>query len=114
LESDFGIERFFELSGLIFVEAKSGYCFDDDWQEPNDLVPMREATTGATHGYSKERENYTSNLLLSGPGVHNNFNLGPVCMVDIAPTLAALFELPFSSEGTVLRHAFLPSYYQNH
>jgi predicted AlkP superfamily pyrophosphatase or phosphodiesterase len=114
LESDFGIERFFELSGLIFVEAKSGYCFDDDWQEPNDLVPTRESTTGATHGYSKERENYSSNLLVSGPGIRNHSNLGPVRMVDIAPTLAALFELPFSSEGTVLRHAFLPSYYQNH
>lgn len=112
-EADSGIERFFELSGLIFVEAKSGYCFDDDWQEPNDLVPTREATHGATHGYSKDRENYTSNVLFSGLGIQNNQNLGPVRMVDIAPTLAALFELPFS-EGTVLRRAFLPQFYQHH
>jgi len=111
---DSGVERFFELSGQIFVEAKTGFCFADDWQMPTKSIPTREATHGATHGYSKDRVNYSSNLLLSGPGIQNNLNLGPVAMVDIAPTIAALFNLPFISEGTVLTSALLPHYYQDH
>ena len=111
---DSGSERYFELSGRIFVEAKTGFCFADDWQMPSENTPTREATFGATHGYAKDKEGYSSNLLLSGAGIQSGKNLGAMAMVDIAPTLSALFNLPFISEGTVLSSAFLPNYYQIH
>lgn len=101
-----GIERFYELYGRLFVEAKAGFCFADDWQMPTESLLTREATQGATHGYSKDKANYRSNLLLSGPGILNNQNLGPIAMVDIAPTIAALFNLPFISEGRALTPVF--------
>ena len=91
--------RTLHVNGRFFVEANPGYSFDDEWENFSTNTPWNATTQGATHGYSKEIEGYTSNLLVSGVDVNASIRLGNMDMVDIAPSIAALFGVKMQSAG---------------
>ncbi|AFM02218.1 putative AP superfamily protein [Desulfitobacterium dehalogenans ATCC 51507] len=116
-EEQYGIEKIFyrnELDALhvdpsitAMVEAKRGYCFDDRLEVPTlldlDAIKMKYAT----HGYLPDKENYRCNFIASGPGIKKNHPLGPLEMVDIAPTLGAILGVDFThGDGRVLGEIF--------
>lgn len=96
-----------EPSITTMVEARRGYCFDDRLEAPVllDLEAMNKKY--ATHGYLPDREGYRCNFIASGPGIKKNHPLGPLEMVDIAPTLGAMLGVDFThGDGRVLREIF--------
>jgi predicted AlkP superfamily pyrophosphatase or phosphodiesterase len=57
----------------------------------------------ATHGYDNETPGYQNIFFAYGPNVKKNYDIGPMSMVDIAPTVAKLMNLTFPScDGIVL------------
>lgn len=114
---DFGIEAIYDRTQLdamhvdekfqYMIEAKEGYCFEDDYlKEPVvDLHALGKIY--ATHGYSPNKPNYTSNLIISGNTVNAGYSLGEVSVVDIAPTIAHILGLDFEAiDGCALIEAF--------
>ena len=90
------------------IEAKEGYAFEDD--DEGDLVVDLHAQgkVYATHGYSPDRVDYTSNLIISGPRIKKGFDIGEACVIDIAPTIASILNIPFHEcDGRALREIFL-------
>ena len=77
------------------LEAKVGYAFEDDHTAEivEDLHAKQKKY--ATHGYSPLKPNYTSNFLVSGPNIAQNKKIGPMEVVDLAPTIAAIFGFHF-------------------
>lgn len=89
------------------LEAKVGYAFED--KHTGDIVEDLHAQQKryATHGYSPLKPNYTSNFLVSGPNIAPNKQLGSMEVVDLAPTIAAILNLPFPScDGQVKTEIF--------
>ena len=78
------------------VEARAGFSFDDSVKYPTveDLAAL--GTTYATHGYSPDKPGYKCVFIASGPGMTKDKPLGPMEMVDVAPTLAKILGLHFS------------------
>lgn len=77
------------------LEAKRGYAFDDN--HTGEILEDLHAKQihFATHGYSPLKPNYTSNFVVSGPTIAANKQLGPMEVVDLAPTIAAILNIPF-------------------
>ncbi|AFA47256.1 alkaline phosphatase family protein [Acetobacterium woodii] len=116
-EDCFGIERLYNRTELdhyhvetavnYMLEAKNGYCFDDDLEGP--MVARIEASKGdvATHGYLPDKPNYQCNFVASGVGIKNNYQLGEMQMVDIAPTMATILGIDFyDCDGRSLTEMF--------
>jgi len=72
------------------VEAKEGYQFKDCLKDVD-----YEETKGANHGYNPLKEGYKNIFIISGPKIKKNYNIGPMNIVDIAPTIAELLDLEF-------------------
>lgn len=77
------------------LEAKIGYAFEDT--HTGDIIGdlQEKQIHYATHGYSPLKPNYTSNFVVSGPNIAPNKQLSPMEVVDLAPTIAAILNLPF-------------------
>ena len=89
------------------LEAKIGYAFEDKHTEEivEDLHAKQQRC--ATHGYSPFKTNYTSNFIVAGPKIAQNKQIGPMEVVDLAPTIAAILDLPFPScDGQVRTEIF--------
>ncbi|RSU07610.1 alkaline phosphatase family protein [Vagococcus elongatus] len=96
------------------VEAKRGYYFVDEAkgasvaevQEKEMWLPWRYR---AVHGFSPEKENYATTLVLSGPGIRKNHKKSKGRLIDEAPTFAKILGLntfPQKIDGKVLEDVF--------
>lgn len=56
-----------------------------------------QARPAGTHGYMPDVREMESSFFIAGPGVRAGLDLGRIDMRDIAPTLASLLGVPFSS-----------------
>lgn len=113
----YGIEQVFdrkELDGfhadpsaIYMVEAKKGFSFSEEMGEPMITDLDAAGIHNAAHGYSPDKEGYRCNFVLSGSGIKKNHRTTPMDMVDIAPTVAALFGLEMrNTDGCVLTDIF--------
>ncbi len=89
------------------IEAKPGYHFDDLLSEVTIENYLEQGRKYATHGFSPEKPGYKCIFLVSGPGIKKNNDIGPLEMVDIAPTVARILGMDFyECDGKVLKDAF--------
>lgn len=79
------------------VEAKVGYSFDEAITEETVVNCSERGIRYATHGYSPEKPEYKCVLIAAGAGIKQNFSIGPLEMVDIAPTIAHLLGLTLNA-----------------
>lgn len=118
--SQYGIERIYDREVLdtlhahksikYAVEAKIGYCFDDEIKEPTIENYLEKGIKYATHGYSPEMPNYKCIFIASGSNIKKNYSLGPINMVDLAPTMASILGLDFyPCDGDTLYEIFSTS-----
>lgn len=119
MEKDqYGIEALYyreELNSLhidktiqYMVEAKQGYSFDDNLHKTTIEDLEEESMKYATHGYLPDKDNYRCNLIISGDKIRKEHELGPVEMVDMAPTMAKILGIEFNScDGRCLDEIFL-------
>ncbi|MBU4438369.1 MAG: alkaline phosphatase family protein [Firmicutes bacterium] len=116
-EDCYGIEKCYHRADLdqyhtnpvarYMLEAKIGYCFDDDLNGP--IIAPVDASEGdqATHGYSPDKPDYQCIFVASGAAIKNNFQLGEIQMVDIAPTMADILGIDFyDCDGRPLKEIF--------
>lgn len=116
-EDQYGIESIYSRSELdklhvdstfrYMLEAKEGYAFDDAFDKPVVFDLHAHDIKYATHGYSPNKFGYTSNLVISGTGIKNEFELGDVEVIDIAPTIANILGVDFNNcDGRPLTEIF--------
>ena len=77
------------------IEALHGYYFSEDiegeWiHQITEQDVARKRYTQACHGYSPEKDDYTTLLIASGKGVQQNIVLPSMHLVDEGPTFARL------------------------
>ena len=85
------VEERFEF----MLEAKEGYAFDDEIDGDLIVDLHAQGKVYATHGYSPHKPDYTSNLIVSGPRIKKGYTLESASVVDIAPTIARILNIPF-------------------
>ncbi|MGN7476322.1 alkaline phosphatase family protein [Solibacillus silvestris] len=89
------------------IEAREGYAFEDDHLQEAVVDLHAIGKKYATHGYMPNKPNYTSNLIISGSNVIAGSDIGEVCVVDIAPTIAYILNLDFpDTDGRALTEIF--------
>jgi len=116
-EESYGIEGIYTAAELkedhiytgvsYMLEAKEGYCFDDNLEGAviTDLEVMGKKY--ATHGYSPKKPNYSCNLVISGTAVKKQYEIDEARMVDIAPTMAEILGIEFNHcDGRSLSEIF--------
>ncbi len=79
------------------IEAKPGYAFEDSLTEPVVLDLHARGETYATHGYSPEKPDYTSVFVASGRGIKPQAPMGNIEVIDLAPTIGQLLNVPFTN-----------------
>lgn len=85
--------------GFYFKEACDGNYIDTITEE--DVRSQR--YTHASHGYSPEKENYTTVLLASGKGIRPNTVIPAMHLVDEGPTFARLLDLDLGeTDGRII------------
>lgn len=77
--------------GDIYIDLAPGYDFD--WRAGAGPIIARREPVGL-HGFNPLRASMRTIMVLSGPGVAAGRRLGDVRLIDIAPTLAKLLDLP--------------------
>lgn len=90
------------------LEAKKGYYFLEDYLgeylktiTPNDVTKDKKYTI-ATHGYSPEKEDYTTIFMAAGKGIRNII-IPSIHLVDEGPTLARLLGVHLeNTDGRIL------------
>ncbi|WP_453991155.1 alkaline phosphatase family protein [Bacillus nitroreducens] len=80
------------------IEARLGYYFkeqyDGEYIDEIGVEDVREKRyTFASHGYSPEKENYTTVFIASGKGIRPNIKIPSMHLVDEGPTFARLLGL---------------------
>ncbi|AWE07117.1 alkaline phosphatase family protein [Lysinibacillus sp. 2017] len=89
------------------LEAKEGYCFEDAYNKEVIVDLHAAGKVYATHGYSPDIPDYTSNLVISGASVKAGYDIGNVGVIDIGPTIAHILGLDFEAiDGRALVEAF--------
>lgn len=117
-EEKFGIESIYNRQELDVlragrhvnhaVEAKRGYNFVDSLSESTIENYLAKGIIYANHGYSPEKQHYKCNFIASGCCIRKNLELGPMAMVDIAPTMARVLGLDFyPCDGRVLEEMLI-------
>lgn len=107
-----GIERVYDQGDLarrggfpgaaFALEAATGYELSPSLEGPVTDV----ARHLGTHGYSPDRPEMHTSLVMAGAGVKRGAKLGIVSLLDVAPTIAALLGVTLpDAEGTVLSAA---------
>ena len=88
------------------IEAKEGFSFEDDLNKPIIDCLHERGEVYATHGYLPTLDNYTSNLIIAGHQVKQGVTIQSPQVIDLAPTLARLFNIPFGPcDGRVWNEA---------
>lgn len=109
----YGIERIYEENELtrlhasdsfdLAIEAKSGYQFKDNLT----TYDIKSNIKYGNHGYSPFKSGYKNIFIVSGNGVKNEYNIGRMNIVDIAPTISELFGFEFyECDGVVIIEVF--------
>jgi predicted AlkP superfamily phosphohydrolase/phosphomutase len=93
-----------DTGGDVYVELLPGYDFDPRTGPGEIITPP--APYG-THGANPTRSSMRTIMVLNGPGVAAGKRLNDVRLIDFAPTLAKLLDLPppRDSTGRVLQEA---------
>lgn len=94
------------------VEAKAGYYFESDIERPiledtNKSIPGVKFLK-ASHGYSPEKENYTTMFMAKGPKIKMGETISKGRLIDEGPTMLAMLDLAFNTpvEGKVIEQIF--------
>ncbi|MEK4512299.1 alkaline phosphatase family protein [Paenibacillus sp. FSL K6-2524] len=117
-DDSFGIEKIYARDELnhfhvgqttkFMLEAKRGYCFDESMDEPTIVDLDKQDVKYATHGYSPDKDDYRCNVVVSGDKVKNDYHIGDIEMVDIAPTMAKILGIDFNHcDGKPLDEIFI-------
>jgi len=77
------------------VCARPGYYLNEAWDGAVVETISRPGVQYAAHGYAPETPGYKCVLIAKGPGITARGSLGPLEMVDIAPTMAKILGIPF-------------------
>lgn len=92
------------------IEAKEGYAFEDAYDEPIIVDLHERGLKYATHGYLPNKPNFTSALVISGEDIQNEWELGEIEVIDIAPTIANMLNIDFPNcDGRALTEIFKTS-----
>ena len=91
----------------LMLEAKKGYYFINDF-----TAPTIENTDGkydkATHGYNPSQYDNGTFFMIKDKSVKKNFNIGPMRIIDEAPTISKIMgETLLDVDGRVLHKIFL-------
>ncbi len=116
-EGCYGVERLYnkeELERLhapstasYMIEAKSGYCFSDGLKGAVITDLKEQGIKYATHGFSPDKPDYQCNLVISGECIKDEYQLGDIQMIDIAPTIAEILGVEFKNcDGRPLKEIF--------
>lgn len=94
---------------LYMLEASKGFYFLEDCDGEYVKTITREDVctdkkyTFATHGYSPEKDNYTTFFMAVGPGIQSGQVIPHMHLVDVAPTLAELLGVSLGdTDGRIL------------
>jgi predicted AlkP superfamily pyrophosphatase or phosphodiesterase len=92
----------------IMLEAKEGYAFDDHMDGELIVDIHAQGKVYATHGYSPNKPDYTSNLVIAGPNIKQGVRIPNACVIDLAPTIARILNIPFPTcDGKELSEIFI-------
>jgi predicted AlkP superfamily phosphohydrolase/phosphomutase len=86
-----------ETGGDIYINLAEGYDFDARLTAPALLTEMEPQ---GTHGADPEQLSMRTIMVLNGPGVRAGQRLKDVSIVDFAPSLAWLLDLPKPKDAT--------------
>jgi predicted AlkP superfamily phosphohydrolase/phosphomutase len=86
-----------DVGGDIYVELAPGYDFDPRIA-PGALVS--EAPPHGNHGSNPERAAIRTLMVFNGPGIRSGQKLTNVHLIDFAPTLAWLLDIPKPKDAT--------------
>ncbi len=90
------LDKFRAAPGIKYVvEAKAGFNIDETLSDETIEDYRKKGILYANHGYSPDKEGYKCLFFARGRGIKAGKNLGPIEMVDIAPTIAELLGLSF-------------------
>jgi predicted AlkP superfamily pyrophosphatase or phosphodiesterase len=96
-------------SCAFMVEAKKGYFFLEDYQGEYikkitpEVASEDKKYTLACHGYSPEKEDYSTIFIASGKGIRHNVILPQIRLVDEGPTFARLLGVDLGqTDGKVI------------
>jgi hypothetical protein len=85
------------------LEARRGYSFDESLEEQLVVDLQAHGIRYATHGYSPDKSGYRCNFVVSGGMIKQDYSIGDIEMVDIAPTLGRILGIDFGhGDGRVL------------
>src|SRR5918999_3013616 len=95
-----------DVGGDIYIELAPGYDFDP---RIGGATVITEAEPYGNHGASPEQSSMRTLMVLNGPGVGAGRRLSNVRIIDFAPTLASLLNLPNPRDATgrILYEAFI-------
>lgn len=89
------------------IEAKTGFAFKDEFTDYEIKNQKDLGKSYATHGYSPLKEGYKNVFMISGYPIKNNYNLGKMNIVDIAPTVCEILGMEFKGmDGQILDRIF--------
>lgn len=109
----YGIERIYDESELskmhasskfdLAIEAKSGYQFKDNLT----TYDTKSNIVYGNHGYSPSKTGYKNIFIISGNSIKNKYDIGPMNIVDIAPTISELFGFEYyDCDGEALEEIY--------
>ncbi len=85
----------------IVLSAKDGYGFSGS-ATGDEFVIKSEGTPG-THGFLSTNERMQATFIANGPGIRRGDRIGVIENIDLAPTIAKMFGVPFdSADGKVI------------
>ena len=88
-------------------DAQRGYAFEDSYIEELVVDLHAKGQVYATHGYSPDKPDYTSNLLIAGESVKAGAHIEFAEVTDIAPTIAHILGLNFNApDGKAITEVF--------
>lgn len=92
--------------------AKKGYEIRDAVK--GDYLTFQ-TTQKAQHGYDENYEEMQASFFVYGPNIQTNTDIGPIKLIDVAPTLAEImgFTLPDAQGRNVLNHTLESQIMQN-
>lgn len=90
----------------LMLEAKEGYYFLNDFN--GEVIESTENHDKATHGYNPKNYKNGTFFILKDKSIKKDFNIGPMRLVDEAPTISKLMgDTLLDTDGRVLHKIFL-------
>ncbi|MGL4654369.1 MAG: alkaline phosphatase family protein [Sarcina sp.] len=91
----------------LMVEANDGYYFINDFIEDKVIEKVGTKHDKATHGYKPSNYDNGTFFMVCDPRVKEDFNIGAMRIIDIAPTIAKLLDdAMLDVDGRLLRNIF--------